>query len=359
VTGIAAFVYSDEYLKYSFGSSHPFQPIREKKTFDLLRKMEIFNGKAKHYEPRIASEDDLLLAHTREYVAFVKKMSEAGSGYLDFGDTPATKGLYEGGLAVVGGSLTCADLIMKKVVSHAFNPGGGLHHAKSDRASGFCVFNDIAITVRYLQKRYGMKRIAIIDIDGHHGDGTQELLNAERILVIDFHRAGFGFFPGTGFIDEVGVGEGQGYTINVPLPAGTGDETYMSAFKELVPPLIRSYKPDIILNQFGVDGHYGDPLVGLSLTTDTYKQIASTLHVLSHEVCSGRYLVLGGGGYNLDNVPRCWATMFLTISEVDSNRLNSVSDSIHIKEADSTSVTVKRTLTDIKRQLQYYHGLRE
>ena len=359
MTGISAFVYSDEYLKYGFGSGHPFQPVREKRTFDLLREMKVFNGKAKHYVPRIATDDDLLLAHTKEYVTFVKKMSEVGSGYLDFGDTPATKGIYEGGLAVVGGSLTCADLIMRGEVSHAFNPGGGLHQAKSDRASGFCVFNDIAITVRYLQERYGARRIAIIDIDGHHGDGTQELLRTEKILVIDFHRSGFGFFPGTGFVDEVGEGEGEGYSVNVPLPAGTGDETYMSAFRELVPSLVRNYRPDIILNQFGVDGHYDDPLVGLSLTTNTYKEVASVLHGLSHEACRGRYLVFGGGGYNLDNVPRCWATMFLTISEIDSNRLNSVSDSIQIAEAHSTRVAVKKTIADVKKQLLNYNNLRE
>jgi len=194
----SAFLYHNEYLKYQFGPTHPFKPIREKDTLDTLQGLGIFNGRAKYYEPPLASKDELLLVHSSEYIKFVEKMCKRGNGYLDFGDTPATKGLYEGARRVVGGTILGAKMIMDGEIKHAFNPGGGLHHAKEASASGFCVFNDVAIAVRFLQREYGLKRIAVIDIDGHHGDGTQEILYEEPILKISTHR--IGIFPGTGYV---------------------------------------------------------------------------------------------------------------------------------------------------------------
>jgi acetoin utilization protein AcuC len=167
MTAVTAFLYTDSYLKYQFGPAHPFQPIREKNSLDLLQKLHVFNGKAQHLEPPPATKEDLLTVHTKEYVDFVERMCNEGRGYLDSGDTPATKYLYGGALSVVGGSLLGAKLVLDGEVDHAFNPGGGLHHAKADRASGFCVFNDIAVAIRFLQKNYGLKRIVVIDIDGH------------------------------------------------------------------------------------------------------------------------------------------------------------------------------------------------
>lgn len=313
VSGLSAFIYHDDYLKYQFGPSHPFKPIREKYALEILRELGVFDGKARIYEPEPATEDDLCLVHSGDYVRYVKKICEKGFGHLDYGDTPATRGLYEGSCRVVGGSILGAKLVMDGVVDYAFNPGGGLHHAKADSASGFCVFNDIAIAVRYLQRNYGVERIAVVDIDGHHGDGTQEILYHEPILKISSHR--IGIFPGTGYIDELGAGEGAGYSVNIPLLGGTGDEAYLYAFREVVQPLLESYRPEILINQFGVDGHYQDPLVGLALTTRTYEEVAKTMHNLAHRLCHGRLLVLGGGGYDVNNTARCWAIMFATICE--------------------------------------------
>jgi acetoin utilization protein AcuC len=312
MTAVTAFLYSDAYLAYQFGAGHPFQPIREKYTFDLLQELHVFNGHAQHLEPPPAAPDDLLPVHTREYVAYVQRMCAEGRGYLDSGDTPATKGLYEGALSVVGGSLYGAQLVLDGVVDHAFNPGGGLHHAKADRAAGFCVFNDIAVAIRFLQKRYGLKRIVVIDIDGHHGDGTQALFYDEPILTISTHRTGI--FPGTGFVDDIGVGAGTGYSVNLPLPEGTFHEAYLHAFTEIIPPLVEAYDPEFIITQFGVDGHYLDPLVGLALTTRTYEDVSRIIHELSHRFAGGKLLVVGGGGYTVPAVARCWAIMFTTLS---------------------------------------------
>lgn len=313
----AAFVWHDHYLGYYFGPHHPFQAIREKATFNLLKELQTFNGKAKVIKARKASETELRLVHTKDYINFVKEKSKIGRGYLDYGDTPARKGIYEASCYRVGGSLVAADLAMKGI--RAFNPGGGLHHAKPGAAAGFCVFNDVAIAARYLQKKYGLKRIAIVDIDGHHGDGTQQVFYEEPILTISLHRYGLGFYPGTGSENEKGKGKGKGYCINVPFEAGTDDTTYLRAFNKVVPAALKKYKPEAIILQFGVDGYRNDPLVGLALTTKAYAEIATTIRDLASKLCSDRLIITGGGGYSL-TVKRCWAIMFLIMSEqLDKN----------------------------------------
>ena len=356
MTGVTAFIYRDDYLKYQFGPGHPFQPIREKYTLDKIRELGILDRNAKLFEPKPASEEDLLLVHSEEYIEFVKSMSKSGGGYLDYGDTPATRGIYEASCSVVGGSICGVDLIMEGEVSHAFNPGGGLHHARRDGAAGFCVFNDIAIAARHLQKKHGVEKIAIVDIDGHHGDGTQLIFYEEPILTISLHRSGI--YPGTGYVDELGVGKGRGYSVNVPLPAGTPDEVYLYAFDEVVKPLVETYEPEILLNQFGVDGHYQDPLVGLGLTTKAYFEISARMHALAHGGSEGRYLVFGGGGYNPSNVSRCWAIMFATISGFPAEKLKGLFDKEQPRKDERVFSSVRETVGRIKKIIFPPHGLK-
>ncbi|MBO3802722.1 MAG: acetoin utilization protein AcuC [Candidatus Brockarchaeota archaeon] len=357
MTGITAFVFSDEYMKYQFGPTHPMQPIRLKLTFDLLKRIGAFGEKARHYVPAPAREEEIRLVHSKDYVDFVKRASSVGGVMLDRGDTPAVKGIYEGASSVVGGSICCAKLLAEKEVAHAFNPGGGLHHAKEGSASGFCVFNDVAIATRVLQKK-GFERIVILDVDGHHGDGTQEIFYSEPILKISMHRSGVFFFPGSGFVDEIGKGEGEGYSVNIPLPPGTDDDSYLYAFEQVAVPLIRAYRPQIILNQFGVDGHYEDPLVGLSLTTRTFGSVASAVHDLAHEFCEGKYLLFGGGGYDPENTARCWALVFLTVSEAASREeISRLSDTYRPPKSDEVAETVQRTIAEVKKVVFPYHGI--
>jgi acetoin utilization protein AcuC len=359
MTAKTAFLYTDAYLTYQFGSSHPFKPIREKLALDLLQELNVFNGKAEHLEPLPAKREDLLTVHTKEYIDYVQRMCNEGRGYLDYGDTPATKGLYEGALSVVGGSLLGAKLILEGDVDHAFNPGGGLHHAKADRASGFCVFNDIAVAIRFLQKSYGLERIVVIDIDGHHGDGTQELFYDEQVLTVSTHRTGI--FPGTGYVDEVGVGNGKGYSVNLPLPEGTFHEAYIHAFTEIVPPLVEAYEPEIIISQFGVDGHYLDPLVGLALTTKTYEEVSRIIHDLSHSFAGDKLLVVGGGGYSVNAVARCWAIMFSTISQAlpveSEERYNQLFDKDFNLREKRVFERVKDTVKRLKESVFPFHDL--
>jgi acetoin utilization protein AcuC len=309
-----AFLYNEGFLKYYFGENHPFQPYREKATLELLERLGIFGDKAVVHRTFPASLEDVRMVHSQEHIDFVRRRCEAGGGMLDRGDTPATESLFEGSLAAVGATMDGAEGIMNGRFLHAFNPAGGLHHARCECSSGFCVFNDIAVAVRALQRRFKKERIAIVDIDGHHGDGTQSVFYNEKVLTISLHHLSLGFFPGSGQVKEVGEGYGKGYAINVPLPFRTGDRTYLKAYNSVAMAALKEYRPDFIIHQFGVDAHFSDPLVGLGLTTHGYEEIAKVTHQAAHDLCDGHYLVVGGGGYNSTTVPRCWAIMFCTIS---------------------------------------------
>ncbi|MEM4575957.1 MAG: acetoin utilization protein AcuC [Candidatus Nezhaarchaeales archaeon] len=310
-------VYSDAYLKYNFGRDHPFNPYRFRLFFDLIKYYGLLD-RLEHIEPRMASESELELAHDRDYIHKVKRLSEEGHGFLDFGDTPAFRGMFEASSYLVGGTLSAVDAIMSGRCDHAFNPGGGFHHAARNRGAGFCVFNDIAIAILYLLEKWKVNRVMLVDMDAHHGDGTQWILYSEpRALKVDFHESGMYLYPGTGFVDEIGEGEGRGFMVNVPLPPKTHDKAYLYAFNEIVPTLAEEYKPDVIIHQCGVDAHFEDPLAHLALTTSAYAELSKLMHEVAHKVANGRYVMVGGGGYNVGTVARSWTIMISKILGVD------------------------------------------
>ncbi|MCW5882115.1 MAG: acetoin utilization protein AcuC [Anaerolineae bacterium] len=282
--------------------------------YDLIESLGLFQGGLRLLTPVEASEDELRLVHTPDYIARVWEADARGEGALDGRDTPAWRGMYRRAALAVGGTLLGARAIMHGEVSHAFNPAGGLHHARADRASGFCIFNDIVIATRLLQREFGLERIAIIDVDGHHGDGTQALLYNEAILKVSLHQYDGRFYPGTGSTVERGAGGGYLYNINLPLTRRVGDAFYQNSFDLFVPPLLHQYRPQFIIVQFGADAHVSDPLVGLRLTTDTYVHLIQRLHQMAHLLCDGRLLFLGGGGYNPRTVARVWAILTATLS---------------------------------------------
>ncbi|MCC6002977.1 MAG: acetoin utilization protein AcuC [Thermofilum sp.] len=249
-------------------------------------------------------EEVLLLAHEESYVNFVKEMSERGRGLLDYGDTPAFPGVYEKALLAVSGTLTLAEFLrLNRGVG--FNPQGGFHHARKASAGGFCVFNDLAIAARYLLRR-GVKKLAIIDIDAHHGDGTQDILYRDRVLKISSHGYGYGFYPGTGWIDELGEGEGSCRNINIPMPFPSGDDVYELVLK-FIGEILERYNPEFIIVQAGCDAYLNDPLVGLRLTDNSYYAFSL---LLSNYASKGvPVLLTGGGGYQPEIVSRLWALM--------------------------------------------------
>ncbi len=330
---------------------------RYRKGYQLFESLGFFaNGlRVERQEPAPVAE--LLRAHTPEYVAFVERRDAEGTGFLDYGDTPAYPGVFERACLSVGGSLLGARLILEGTADHAFNPSGGLHHAQRDRAGGFCVFNDIVVVARWLQAQ-GLSRIAVVDVDGHHGDGTQALLYDEPLLTISLHQYDGRFYPRTGRADELGAGPGYAYNINVPLPRRTGHQAYLSAFDRVVLPALEAYRPEFLLVQFGVDGHALDPLVGLQLTTHTYQALVERLHGAAHALCAGRMLLLGGGGYQPDTVARCWGIMLGTLADCVPPQRHSQYAALHdapLPEDEPAARQVETVVAEVQARLHAAH----
>ncbi len=321
----AALIYSEEFSQYDLGLEHPLKPIRFKVAAELIKAYNLLNSPTiKLFSPKQATDEEIGLIHQNDYIEMVKKVSQASPSFsflrfgLGTGDNPIFPKMHEAASLLVGGSILAAKLVMEKEVDHAFNIAGGLHHALPAKASGFCIYNDAAVAIAYLIKTY-RARVIYIDIDAHHGDGVQfTFYKNPEVLTISFHESGRYLFPGTGFIDEIGEGEGKGFSVNVPFEPYTSDEAFLFAFEEIVPPLAQTFKPDIIVSQNGCDSHYSDPLTHLGLTLKGYKKLVSRIHLLAHEVAEGKILALGGGGYQtFQVVPRAFALLFADLAHTE------------------------------------------
>ncbi len=261
-----------------------------------------------------ATDDELLWVHRPEHLAFVREADARGTGLLDYGDTPAWTGVLRRAKLAVGGTLLAARLVASGAFRRGFNPAGGLHHARADRAAGFCPFNDVAIAARGLQREFGFDRIAVVDLDGHHGDGTEAIFYDEPILTISMHRFGGRFYPGTGSSADVGRGAGFGYNLNVPLERGTSSEDYLAAFERWVVPALRRYSPRFIFYVVGADSHAADPLVRLGLTLSAFSHLARRMGELADDLCDGRLVAVAGGGYSPEHVARCWSVVLAILA---------------------------------------------
>lgn len=300
-------MYGDALAKYGFGDSHPWGSDRlyafwSKFQSDGLDKMENIVIE----EPVMADEEALLNFHSKAYVEFVKKASVFGQGFLDYGDTPAFKGVFEATSYVVGSTLKALDMVMKKKVDHAFNPIGGLHHARREFAGGFCVFNDIGVAIAAARNNYNVKKVAYIDIDAHHGDGVfYEFNNDPNVFIVDVHEDGKYLYPGTGFEDETGEGDAEGTKLNLPMKPFANDNDFVNAFKR-AEQFLDDAKPELIILQSGGDSMKGDPLTHLSFSENAHRYATDALHQLAHKHCNGRMIALGGGGYNRNNIAAAW-----------------------------------------------------
>jgi len=317
----AGFIYSPELEKYSYPPEHPFTTIRAKKTREIVNSMGLLSGEGRsEISPEPAERITLKKFHSARYLHALKS---AGNGRWDAealdmgigtGDCPVFDGLYEYAVLAGGGTLVGAKLILSGDADVAFNPSGGFHHAGPERASGFCYINDVALACIILAEQE--KRVLYIDVDVHHGDGVAyAFYDRCDVMTISFHESPRTLFPGTGFEDEIGVGRGKGYCVNVPLPVGTYDEAYMKAFRTLALPLISAYNPDVIVFELGADALAGDPLAHLYLTNNVYVEIVN--HLLSY---NKPILATGGGGYNIDNTVRAWALAWSILAGADSEQ---------------------------------------
>jgi len=315
-----AFIYTDAYFDYDYGLNHPLKIVRLKLAYELIKACGLLSLSSVQYIPTQKAEDeDLALFHSRDYLQALKQVSD---GHFDQdvyayglgpGDNPIFKGLYDWSLWVVGATLQAIDFVMNGEGDIAFNIAGGLHHAQKSKASGFCYVNDPVVGISKLLRRG--KRVVYLDIDAHHGDGVQwAFYGTPQVLTISLHETGYTLFPGTGFESEIGVGEGEGYSVNIPLLPYTDDETYLWAFEEVVPPLIRAYQPDLVVTQLGVDTFYNDPLTKLNLSIHCFEKVLRRIKAIAP-----RWVALGGGGYDISNVARAWALAWGVMNGVEMN----------------------------------------
>lgn len=318
----SVFIFSDELLNYRFSSDHPFNQMRLKLTLDLLRKFGAMVD-SQIVAPRMATDEELHLVHDPNFVNAVKlagqgKLTEEiAQGYgLGTEDTPIFANMHEASALLVGGTLTAVDYVMKGKADHALHLGGGLHHGFRGKASGFCIYNDSSVAIKYLQEKYHA-RVLYVDTDAHHGDGVQwSFYDDPNVCTLSIHETGRYLFPGTGNVNERGQGKGYGYSFNIPVDAFTEDDSWLDAYRTSLIEVVEFFKPDVILTQNGVDAHYLDPLTHLSATMKTYREIPKLAHEIAHKYCDGKWIAVGGGGYDIWRVvPRAWSLIWLEMIE--------------------------------------------
>jgi acetoin utilization deacetylase AcuC-like enzyme len=339
----ARLLFDPQEMSYDFGPDHPLQPTRLEALVDLLELSGLWHrdNPLMGLPLRIATDEELALVHTPEYIAAVQRLSLPEKGMsqaerqerahlaLQFGfgdgDTPALPNMHTVCANIAGGTLTALSAVMGLPEGdtfsagerplHVFHPGGGLHHAWADRASGFCIYNDISVAIAHIL-RAAEAKVLYIDFDAHHGDGVQRsFYDDPRVMTLSFHETGRYLFPGTGEVLELGNGSGRGYSVNMPLEPFTEDDSFIELLDSLLPPLVTSFAPDVLVTQHGCDTHAWDPLTHLSLTMKGLRATAQIAHRLAHAYCGGRWVALGGGGYDLYRVvPRAWSVLWAEMS---------------------------------------------
>ncbi len=321
----AVLVYTPALAAYDLGPQHPLRPERFSLAVDLLGDYGVLGSGVTVVAPEPATREQLELVHTPEYLDLVREASgdpehwvvpQAGLGT---GDDPVFAGMYEASALVAGATLMALEGVLDGRWQRAMSIAGGLHHAHADHASGFCVFNDPAVAIAAAIQRDPSLRVAYVDIDAHHGDGVEHIFESEpRVLTVSVHEAGTFLFPGTGFPDEIGSGPGKGSAVNLPLPPWATDECYRVAMTDLVAPVLRAWRPDVIVAQLGADAHHDDPLTSLGLTLPGHAGLVDAIVGLAQDLTGGRLAATGGGGYGAYSVvPRAWASATARIAEVE------------------------------------------
>ncbi len=312
MTTQACAVWGPEFTRYDFGIGHPMAPLRLDLTSRLCTELGVFDG-VDVVDPGIATDEQLGRVHGPDYIAAVRAASEDPAGAdLAFGlgsdDVPAFVGMHDASARLAAGTLEVTRRVWEGEAEHGVNFTGGMHHAMADRASGFCVYNDIAGAIAWLLDQ-GVERVAYIDVDVHHGDGVESIFYDDpRVLTCSVHESGRTLFPGTGWPGDTGGPGAEGTAVNIALPPGVTDSPWLRAIGSGIAPVVRAFRPQVLITQHGADTHVDDPLAHLAISLDAQRHAMISLHRLAHELCEGRWVALGGGGYDVSNVvPRSWA----------------------------------------------------
>ena len=349
-SGPASVVFDPSLTDYNFGSSHPMSPVRVDLTMLLAEEL----GVLEHLTvvPAPMADDDLLATvHTRELIEAVTRLGTTGGVDLRLGlgteDNPVFPDMHIAAAHVVGASVEAFRQVSSGESLHSASITGGLHHAMADRSSGFCIYNDLAIGIQGLLDQ-GVERVAYVDVDVHHGDGVEQIFYDDpRVLTISLHETGQMLFPGTGFAHDSGGAGAEGSAVNVALPPGTADGGWLRAFHAVVPQVLREFKPEVLVTQHGCDSHMEDPLAHLMLSVDGQRATYMALHDLAHELCDGKWIVTGGGGYALvEVVPRAWTHLLAVVAgrPLDPATETPASWRSHVREM--TGRTAPYRLTD-------------
>jgi len=355
-----AFLFRKEINEYDFGKGHPFHGRRGE---DFLR---FFKEKVKVDFPILkakkATDEDLLLICEKEYVEFTKKYFEAkGRGeefngkfflYHSADNLPIGKPgkIEEAARYIIGQAKMAADLIMEGKFKKVISIGGGLHHAKKNFGEGFCIYNDVAFCAKYLIEKYNLKKILILDTDAHAGNGTLEYFyDNPKVLFIDIHQDPRTLYPGSGFVEQKGVEEGEGFKINIPLPPLSGDESYKMVFEEIIEPVVKEFRPQIIIRNGGSDPHFSDPLTNLNLTIEGFKMIGEKVKNLS-KICDEKEIDLIASGYNLKILNYCWTALLSGLLGVKID----ISEPIHPSKTKEPLDEVKELIKKIKKEFKKY-----
>jgi acetoin utilization protein AcuC len=344
--------FHEKFSQYDMGEGHPFRGDRFENAMRFFREHGLFNvSEITLVKPLPTSREDLLSVHDKTYVDLLFRLAKEGKSYD--AETPVSADILEAALLIVGGAIECGQAVMEEKARRAISLGGGYHHAGRNYGGGFCLFNDIAILTEHLRRKYGVKRVLILDYDVHFGNGTSDIYYKDHnVLYISLHQDPRTLYPGTGFTWQIGEGAGEGYNINVPLPPGTGDATYLYALNEIFVPLAEEFQPEIIIANGGSDSHFADMLGDLSLTAKGFFNVSSLIRTTADNVCGGKLVLIPGSGYNPKVLPLCWYALVAGV--VGLKDVDVKESSAPPEEPPQCRRTVERTLDELKRLLRKY-----
>ncbi len=342
--------FHDKFKLYDLGQDHPFRGERFSSAMEYFQEHGLLSDpRVRLIQPQPASKKNLLKVHDEKYVDLIFDLAEAHKPY-DI-ETPITPQILEAALLICGSAMVCGKAVMQKTSPRAISVGGGYHHAGKNYGGGFCLFNDVAVLTEYLRAEFRVKRFLILDYDVHFGNGTSDIYYRDpTVLYISLHQDPRTLYPGTGFTSQIGEAEGIGYNINVPLPPGTGDATYLYALNEIFVPLAEEFSPDIIIANGGSDSHFADMLGGLALTTNGFFEVSRVIRQTADRVCEGRLVLLPGSGYNPQVLPQCWYALLAGV--IGLEKINVEEPYAPPQEPTHLRRTVEGTVDELKRLLR-------
>jgi len=342
--------FHEKLKQYDLGEGHPFRGDRFANAMKFFEKQGLFSlPEITLVQPQPAKMEDFLRVHDKHYVDLIFRLAKESNPY-DI-ETPVSPEILEGALLISGSAIECGKALGEGKTRRAVSLGGGHHHAGRNYGGGFCLFNDVAILTEYLRSKYGVERFLLLDHDVHFGNGTSDIYYHDpSVLYISLHQDPRTIYPGTGFTWQIGEGKGEGYNVNVPLPPGTGDDTYLFALNEVFVPLAEEFRPHVIISNGGSDPHFADMLGNLGLTVKGFFNIARVVRETAEKVCNGRLVLVPGSGYNPEVLPPCWYALIADVAGLPE--INIKEQHIPPGEPPHRRKTVEKTIDELKRLLR-------